>query len=47
LDYKNTDGNSFHNVKCIESTGRFGEKTAFDVRYFEVQPKGYTSYETH
>lgn len=47
LDYKNTDGNSFHNVKRIELTGRFGEKTAFDVRYFEVQPKGYTSYETH
>jgi len=46
-DYKNTDGNSFHNVKRIELTGRFGEKTAFDVRYFEVQPKGYTSYETH
>ncbi|WP_176722254.1 cupin domain-containing protein [Candidatus Thiosymbion oneisti] len=46
-NYKNTSGNSFHSVKRIELTGKFGEKTAFDVRYFEVQPKGYTSYETH
>jgi ribulose-bisphosphate carboxylase large chain len=47
-DYKSTDaGFDFKDVKRRELIGKFGEKTSFDLRYFEIGPGGYSSLEKH
>lgn len=37
----------FKGVVRQELTGRFGEETAFDLRYFEIDPGGHSSLEKH
>jgi ribulose-bisphosphate carboxylase large chain len=37
----------FRDVKRIELIGKAGEKTAFDLRYFQIEPGGFTSLERH
>jgi ribulose-bisphosphate carboxylase large chain len=46
-EYKSDESLPFRNVSRVELIGRHGEQTAFDLRYFEVQPGGYTSLEKH
>lgn len=48
IAYK-ADGGSlpFEGVKRVELIGQHGEKTAFDLRYFELEPGGFTSHEKH
>lgn len=48
MAYK-ADGGSlpFEGVKRVELIGKHGEKTAFDLRYFELEPGGFTSHEKH
>jgi ribulose-bisphosphate carboxylase large chain len=46
-DYKMSGDLPFQDVKRIELIGKYGEKTAFDLRYFEIEPGGYTSLEKH
>lgn len=46
-DYKLSQQLPFRDVKRIELIGRTGEKTAFDLRYFQIEPGGYTSLERH
>lgn len=45
--YKPDDALPFHAVKRVELMGQHGEQTAFDLRYFEIGPGGYTSLERH
>lgn len=47
LRYKPNGGLPFEGVRRVELLGQHGEDTAFDVRYFEVEPGGYTSLERH
>ena len=37
----------FKGIMRQELTGRFGEETAFDLRYFEIEPGGHSSLEKH
>lgn len=45
--YKNGNDGDFCGVRRVELIGKSGELTDFDLRYFEVQPGGYTSREKH
>lgn len=45
--YKPNAGLPFAHVDRQELIGKFGESTAFDVRYFELAPGGYSSREKH
>lgn len=45
--YKPIDEEEFRGVARQELTGKFGEETAFDLRYFEIEPGGYSSLEKH
>ncbi len=45
--YKPDDRLPFRDVSRTELVGAFGESTAFDVRYFEIAPGGYSSRERH
>ena len=38
---------AFKGVRRVELVGRFGERSRTDLRYFEVEPGGYSSLETH
>ncbi len=38
---------SFRGVRRVELVGKFGERTRSDLRYFEVEPGGYTRLERH
>jgi ribulose-bisphosphate carboxylase large chain len=45
-EYKSDDDN-FSAVRRVELIGHHGEQADFDLRYFEIQPGGYTSLEKH
>jgi ribulose-bisphosphate carboxylase large chain len=45
--YKPDDRLPFRDVRRTELVGAFGESTAFDLRYFEIAPGGYSSREKH
>lgn len=45
--YKDADDLAFKGVRRVELVGRFGERTHCDLRYFEVEPGGFTSLEKH
>ncbi|TYO98914.1 ribulose-bisphosphate carboxylase large chain [Geothermobacter ehrlichii] len=45
--YKAEDEADFKGVSRQELTGKFGERTAFDLRYFEIEPGGWSSREKH
>ena len=45
--YKETSILPFHGVRRIELIGKTGEESNFDLRYFEIEPKGYSSLEKH
>jgi ribulose-bisphosphate carboxylase large chain len=45
--YKPGDGGDFKLVTRQELMGKFGEKTSFDLRYFEIGTGGYSSLEKH
>ncbi|HSS66485.1 MAG TPA: RuBisCO large subunit C-terminal-like domain-containing protein [Gammaproteobacteria bacterium] len=45
--YKDAADLAFKGVRRVELVGKFGERTHCDLRYFEVQPGGYTSQEKH
>ena len=45
--YKDADDLAFKGVRRVELVGRFGERTRCDLRYFEVEPGGFTSLEKH
>ncbi len=44
--YKSTE-DDFAQVRRVELIGRHGEQADFDLRYFEIEPGGYTSLEKH
>lgn len=46
-DYKAAGDGDFRGITRGELVGGFGESTAFDVRYFEIEPGGYSSLERH
>ncbi len=46
-DYKSSEDLPFKNITRHELIGPFGEQTAFDLRYFEIAPGGYSSLEKH
>lgn len=46
-EYKTGPGFDFSDINRQELIGKFGEKTSFDLRYFEIQPGGYSSLEKH
>lgn len=45
--YKLNGSLPFAGVTRTELIGTYGEQTAFDVRYFEIEPGGYSSLEKH
>lgn len=45
--YKPSHELPFRNVSRVELIGRTGEETAFDLRYFQIEPGGFTSLEKH
>jgi S-methyl-5-thioribulose 1-phosphate isomerase len=45
--YKPGEEALFKGITRQELTGRFGEETAFDLRYFEIAPGGHSSLEKH
>ena len=45
--YKDASDDSFKGVRRIELIGKYGEKTNTDLRYFEIEPGGYSSREHH
>ena len=45
--YKDADDHAFKGVRRVELVGKFGEQTHCDLRYFEVEPGGFTSLEKH
>ncbi len=45
--YKDAGDLAFRGVRRVELVGRFGERSGSDLRYFEVEPGGYTSHERH
>lgn len=45
--YKDSGELPFRGVRRVELVGAQGENTAFDLRYFELEPGGYTSLEKH
>jgi len=46
-EYKASSELPFEGVTRHELIGQSGERTAFDLRYFEIQPGGFTSLEKH
>ncbi len=46
-DYKSSQALPFQGVKRHELIGQHGERTRFDLRYFEIAPRGYSSLEKH
>lgn len=46
-EYKTDQGFDFSGINRQELIGKFGEKTSFDLRYFEIEPGGYSSLEKH
>ena len=38
---------AFRGVRRVELVGRFGERSRTDLRYFEIEPGGYSSLEKH
>ncbi|MBD3266877.1 cupin domain-containing protein [bacterium] len=47
IQYKASQDMPFEGVERLELIGKHGEQTAFDLRYFEIEPGGYTSLEKH
>ena len=45
--YKDAQDLAFKGVRRVELAGRFGERTRTDLRYFEIEPGGYSSLEKH
>ncbi|NLW31599.1 MAG: cupin domain-containing protein [Fibrobacter sp.] len=45
--YKSEGPVNFKGISRQNLTGNFGEKTSFDLRYFEIEPQGYSSLERH
>ena len=45
--YKETTTLPFKGMRRIELIGKAGEKSGFDLRYFEIEPQGYSSLEKH
>lgn len=45
--YKADQSLPFEGVTRTELIGKQGEECAFDLRYFELEPEGYTSWEKH
>jgi len=45
--YKDATDQAFQGVRRVELVGKFGEQTRTDLRYFEIQPGGYSSLERH
>lgn len=45
--YKDAGDLAFQGVRRVELVGKFGERTRYDLRYFEVEPGGHTSLEKH
>ena len=46
-EYKTDNDFDFSGINRQELIGKFGEKTTFDLRYFEIEPGGYSSLEKH
>ncbi len=46
-EYKTDQGFDFRGISRQELTGKSDEKTSFDLRYFEIEPGGYSSREKH
>lgn len=46
-DYKPPEDESWRGVSRRELVGTTGESTAFHLRYFEIEPGGYTTLEEH
>ena len=47
VKYKQANNTSFNAVRRIELVGKNGEKTTFDLRYFEIAQDGFSSKEMH
>ncbi len=47
LAYKESSTLPFRDVTRVELIGKTGEATAFDLRYFQIEPGGFTSLEKH
>lgn len=45
--YKDAADLAFKGVRRVELVGKFAESTRTDLRYFEVEPGGYSSFERH
>ncbi len=41
------DALAFKGVRRVELVGKFGERSSTDLRYFEIEPGGYSSLEEH
>jgi ribulose-bisphosphate carboxylase large chain len=46
-EYKTDNDFDFSGINRQELIGKSGEKTSFDLRYFEIEPEGYSSLEKH
>jgi ribulose-bisphosphate carboxylase large chain len=45
--YKDAADSSFKAVRRVELVGKYGERTHADLRYFEIEPGGFSSMEQH
>jgi ribulose-bisphosphate carboxylase large chain len=45
--YKDAVDSSYRGVRRVELVGKYGERTHTDLRYFEIEPGGYSSREFH
>lgn len=45
--YKDSTSLPFKGIRRVELIGKAGERTHFELRYFEVEPGGFTSLEKH
>ncbi len=45
--YKNSEQLDFKKISRQELIGKYGENTQFDLRYFQIEPVGYSSLEIH
>nr|UOH28349.1 RuBisCO [Candidatus Magnetoovum sp.] len=45
--YKTDSNIDFSKITRHELTGKNGESTSFDLRYFQIEPNGYSSFEKH
>ncbi len=46
-EYKQEEQSDFKDITRHELIGRYGENTSFDLRYFQIEAKGYSSPEKH